>query len=119
MKKYLALTGPLALFAVLALASPQPPTTYRGQIMDSTCAGNGSHDAGYKLTNTHTPKDCTLACVKGGASLVLYNASDKTTYKLSNQRRAKALAGQDVQVKGTLDPATSTIKVTSITPAKS
>ena len=35
--------------------------TYTGEIMDSTCAKMGNHDAGYKLTGTNTPKDCTLA----------------------------------------------------------
>lgn len=118
MKKLFGLTAAVAVLAGITFAAPQAKT-YEGQIMDSVCAGNGNHDAGYKLTNTSTAKDCTLACVKSGATLVLYNAQDKTTYKLSDQARAKKLAGQDVEVKGTLDPATETIHVTKITPKKS
>jgi hypothetical protein len=118
MKKFFGLTGTLAVLAGLSLAVPNPKT-FRGQIMDSVCAGSGNHNAGYKLTNTSTPKDCTLACVKNGASLVLYNPEDKTTYKLSDQKRAMKMAGQEVQVTGTLDQATNTIQVTRISASKS
>lgn len=92
--------------------------TYTGAIMDSTCASNGNHNAGYKLTGTHTPKDCTLACVNGGAQFVLYNSRSKVTYKLDNQDEPKAFAGENVRVSGTLDPATETIHVAKITAAK-
>src|SRR5215469_76908 len=87
---------------------------YTGEIMDSTCAKMGNHDAGYKLTATSTPRDCTEACVKAGAKYVLYNASTKTVYELDNQDKAKDLAGQKVKVKGTLNPATKTIQVDTI-----
>jgi hypothetical protein len=88
--------------------------TYTGEIMDSTCAKMGNHDAGYKLTGTNTPKDCTLACVKSGAKFVLYDASKKTTYELDDQDKAKDLAGQKVNVEGTLDSSTKTIHVDKI-----
>ena len=88
--------------------------TYTGEIMDSTCAKMGNHDAGYKLTGTNTPKDCTLACVKSGAKFVLYDASKKTTYELDDQDKAKDLAGQKVNVEGKLDSSTKTIHVDKI-----
>jgi hypothetical protein len=88
--------------------------TYTGEIIDSTCAKMGNHDAGYKLTGTNTPKDCTLACVKSGAKFVLYDASKKTTYELDDQDKAKDLAGQKVNVEGTLDSSTKTIHVDKI-----
>ena len=118
MKHFLGLTATLAVLAGLSLAAPNPKT-FHGQIMDSVCAGNGNHDAGYKLTSTSTPKACTLACVKNGATLVLYNPEDKTTYKLSDQKRAMKMAGREVRVTGTLDQATNTIHVTSIAAGKS
>ena len=92
--------------------------TYNGEIMDSTCAKMGNHDAGYKLTGTSTAKDCTEACVKSGAKLVLYNASTKTVYELDNQDKAKDLAGQKVKVEGTLNHATKTIHVDTIQTAQ-
>lgn len=87
---------------------------YTGEIMDSTCAKMGNHDAGYKLTGTSTAKDCTEACVKSGAKYVLYNVSTKTVYELDNQDKAKDLAGQKVKVEGTLNHATKTIHVDTI-----
>jgi len=87
---------------------------YTGEIMDSTCAKMGNHDAGYKLTGTSTAKDCTQACVKSGAKYVLYDASTKSIYELDNQDKAKDLAGQKVKVEGSLDHATKTIHVDTI-----
>lgn len=87
---------------------------YAGEIMDSTCAKMGNHDAGYKLTGTSTPKDCTQACVKSGAKYVLYDATTKTVYELDAQDKAKDLAGQKVKVEGTLNHATKTIHIEKI-----
>ncbi len=83
--------------------------------MDSQCAGMGGHDpAGYKMTNTNNPKDCTLACVKMGGKFVLYNAAKKATYQLDDQEKPKDFAGQKVKVTGTYDRATKTIRVERI-----
>lgn len=87
---------------------------FSGQIMDSQCATQGNHDAGYKMTGTHTRKDCTLACVKAGGQFVLYNARTKTTYKLDNQDEPRAYAGDNVRVLGTYDQSTQTIHVEKI-----
>lgn len=104
-----------ALFLTLGIAQQNgKQQTFNGQIMDSTCAANGNHDAGYKITGTHTPKDCTLACVKSGATFVLYDQGQKKTYKLDNQTEPRSYAGQNVKVEGTLDPATETIHVAKI-----
>ncbi len=110
----------LALAAVMvvgvgAYAAPKSPSrSFSGQIMDSACASMGNHDAGYKMTNTHTPKACTLACVRAGSKFVLYNATTKTTYKLDNQKEPKAFAGENVKVVGTYNAATKTIHVEKI-----
>lgn len=113
MKKLSLLAMMLILLPTLSFAK-KPERTYKGQVMDSACAKMGNHDAGYKMTGTHTPKDCTLACLKAGSSLVLYNKNTKTAYMLDDQDQAKALAGENVKVKGTLDPSTNTIHVDSI-----
>lgn len=88
--------------------------TYRGQIMDSACAANGSHAMGYKATHTHTPRACTLACIKDGSTAVLFNKTHKTVYQLDDQSEATKFAGENVRVRGTLDPTTKTIHVEHI-----
>ncbi|MGA7291478.1 MAG: hypothetical protein WBW53_15995 [Terriglobales bacterium] len=87
---------------------------YTGEIMDSYCGKVGNHEKGYKLTGTSTPKDCTLACVKSGATLVLYDSAAKTAYGLDDQSRAKELAGQKVKIEGTLNHSTKMIHVDKI-----
>ncbi len=115
------LLAPAVLLASLSLAfaaAPRPhPRTFTGQIMDSQCASMGNHDAGYKMTGTHTPKDCTLACVKAGGHFVLYNSQSKTIYKLDNQKAPRAFAGEAVKVIGTLQPGTHNLHVEKIEPA--
>lgn len=91
-----------------------PARVFHGEIMDSQCASMGSHAAGYKMTGTHTPRACTLACVKAGGQFVLYNPATKTTYKLDNQRLPRRYAGERVRVTGVYDSATQTIHVKRI-----
>ena len=63
-----------------------------------------------------TDAECAQACVEEhDASYVLVD--EKAVYKLSDQRAPKAFAGKKVKVVGTLDAASSTITVTSITGA--
>ncbi len=109
-------------FVSLSLAAPKLPVgkkgkaaAFTGEIMDSQCAMMGSHDpAGYKMTKTDNPKDCTLACVKMDGKFVLYDAAKKATYMLDDQEKPREFAGQKVKVTGTFDKATKTIHVQSI-----
>lgn len=112
------LTLGVLLFLLGTTMSFAANKTYRGQIMDSNCAKMGNHNAGYKLSGTHTPKDCTLACVHGGAKFVLYNSATKTTYQLDDQTKPEAFAGENVRVIGSLDSSTDTIHVVRILAAK-
>lgn len=91
-----------------------PMKTYKGQIMDSMCAAHGGHAYGYKLTHTHTPRACTLACIKAGARAVLFNEEQETIYQLDDQGEAEKFAGVNVTVQGTLDESTKTIHVSKI-----
>ncbi len=91
---------------------------FTGEIIDSQCAPMGTHDpVGYKMTNTTTPKDCTLACVKMGGKFTLYDATKKATYQLDDQEKPRDLAGQKVKVTGSYDSKTKTIHVENIEPA--
>src|SRR6516165_8615949 len=87
--------------------------TFKGEIMDEACAKDGGHQAMFKKMGTNDPKICTEACVKGGSKYVLYE-SGKTYYKLDDQKKPEAFAGQKVQVTGTLNKSTKTIHVTEI-----
>ncbi len=104
----------LLLFGVSSYAAPPSARTFSGEIMDSACSAMGNHDAGYKMSNTHTPKDCTLACVKSGSKFVLYNSANKTAYQLDDQQKPRDFAGQKVKVVGTYDTSTKTIHVEKI-----
>lgn len=80
--------------------------------MDSFCAQLGSHHA---ITNVaSSDRDCTLACVKSGATFVLYDSGKRVTYRLDDQRKPYNFAGEEVYVTGTYDARTNTIHVRSI-----
>jgi hypothetical protein len=90
------------------------PLSYMGEIMDSTCAGQGSHDQMMAKEGTKTAKDCTLLCVKDGSKFVLYSVDAKTSYNLDDQDKPGDYAGEKVTVVGTYDSTTNTIHIQSI-----
>jgi hypothetical protein len=105
------------MFVTVALAAPQSKI-YTGEIMDSSCALMGSHEGMMKThADIKTAKECTLGCVKAGAKFVLFDPETKTIYKLDNQKKPVAFAGEKVKVMGTYDKATETIHVVSISKA--
>ena len=115
MRRFTLALAALIMTGTISFAGSRAVThTFRGQIMDSACAKMGNHDAGYKMTNTNTAKDCTLACVKAGSKFVLYNSTTKRTYELDNQQKPEEFAGQNVRVVGTYNAKTKTIHVEKI-----
>jgi hypothetical protein len=100
---------------MLLLPSIATAKTFTGEIMDSSCAMMGSHEGMMKMhQDVKTAKQCTLACVKGGAKFVLFDPATKTIYQLDDQAKPRPFAGEKVKVMGTYDKATETIHVVSI-----
>ena len=108
-KLLLSVAGCLLLAPVFASAE-----TFSGEIMDSQCAEGGGHESMFKKEGTNDPKACTLACVKAGGKFVLFDSSTKKYHLLDNQTKPRAFAGQKVQVMGTLNKSSNTIKVADI-----
>jgi len=97
--------------AAATLGAAPSNDTFVGIISDDMCAE--SHAS---MRMGPTDAECTDACIEEhGASYVLVN--DEQVYRLSDQRAPRAFAGKKVKVAGTLDAATRTITVTSITGA--
>jgi hypothetical protein len=102
-----------SLLVVAALSAASRTQTFTGIITDDMCA-RGGHA---QMRMGPTDAECTTLCVMlHDASYVL--ADGKTVYILSDQKTPEKFAGQKVTVAGTLDPATHTITVNSITRAK-
>jgi Protein of unknown function (DUF5818) len=102
----LLLTG---FLAVMSLGSPPAEQTFIGIVSDDMCAMN--HAA---MRMGPTDAECTHACVEEhDAAYVLVDGEH--VYRLTDQRAPKAFAGRKAKVTGTLDAATSTIAVTSVT----
>lgn len=119
---------PVALLLAVTVAQAATPKiqsdqnttkTFSGEIMDSACAQMGSHKQMEAKEGVKSARACTEACVKNGSSLVLYNPSNKMTYQLSDQDKAKMYAGERVHVKGSYDDSSKTITVDTITRARS
>ena len=111
MKKLVCLCVMAYLGTSLSFAVPKAAKetkTFVGEIGDSMC--------GLKHTMGDNAKDCTLECVKAGATFILADTAAGKVYDLSDQAKAKDFAGQKVKITGTLKG--KSIEVVSIEPAK-
>jgi hypothetical protein len=100
-----------SVLAAATLGTAPSADTFVGIISDDMCAE--SHAS---MRMGPTDAECTDACIQEhGASYVLVN--DEQVYRLSDQQAPKPFAGKKARVVGTLDAATRTITVTSITGA--
>jgi hypothetical protein len=90
------------------------PIAYIGYVMDSVCAGGGSHAAMESKEGIKTAKDCVLYCVKNGAEFVLYIPETKAAYNLDDQDKSQDYAGEKVNVVGSYDGPSKTIHIISI-----
>jgi len=91
------------------------PTTDRifsGEIMDSLCAQEGSHEITARTIKNS--RECTIGCVEAGAKYVLYNERLRGAFQLDNQQKLREFAGETVLVVGTYDRLTNTIHVRDI-----
>ena len=100
---------------VLAVQTGLPQSrSFTGEIMDSQCAGMGSHDKMMQGVDAKNAKDCTQKCIGLGGKYVLFDAAAKAVYQLDDQSKPASFAGQKVTVKGTLNASNKTIHVESI-----
>ena len=95
----------------LACAGMVFGATFTGTITDSGCA-----KADHKAMNMGTDEQCVKGCVGHGAKYVLWDG--KNAYELSDQKTPEQFATKKVQVTGTLDAKTNTIKVAAIKTAQ-
>jgi len=102
----------LALAAVALAADAKAPQKFTGWISDDMCG----LDHGDMAKKEGGEKACTLKCVDMGSEFVLADREHKKVYKLDDQTKPKALAGEKVVVTGTLDG--ETIHVATIQAAK-
>ncbi len=98
MKKLAHVATAIALAAAVGFAGPrsgkaqQDGTVFVGDISDSLCGLKHSME---------DARRCTLGCVKGfdGTTFVLADHEHQKVYNLSNQGKAKAFAGEKVEVR--------------------
>ena len=78
--------------------------TFRGEVTDTFCAPNGSHDQmmAKMASMGHDKETCAKQCTKIGGKYVLYDEAQKKIYKLDDQAKAEAFAGKHVRISGTL-----------------
>ncbi|MBS2009898.1 MAG: hypothetical protein JST01_22805 [Cyanobacteria bacterium SZAS TMP-1] len=83
--------------------------TINGVISDSMCGKDHSKMGGA----TTNPAACAAKCVAGGAKYVLVDAKGDM-YGLSDQDKAKEVAGKQVAITGHIDPSEKSVHVHSI-----
>lgn len=77
--------------------------TWTGYIADSKCGAQAANDGA---------RECTIKCVKAGATYVFVNDGDKKIFAVDDQSKVAEHAGHHVTVKGSVDG--DTLKVASI-----
>jgi hypothetical protein len=115
-----------ALFSVILLPHISSPVakpaqtnnekrvmTWSGEIMDTQCATEGSHDAMMAKNHAKNAQECALICAKNG-SFVLFDSGSSTVYQFDDQEKPMRFAGQRVRVTGTYDEPSKTITIQSI-----
>ena len=104
----------IAIGILAAALSAASAATFTGMITDSECP-KAAPD--HKKMQMATPDaKCVTECVKGmGGKYVLFDG--KEVYTLSDQKTPEKFAGQKVQVTGTLDVKTFSIRVATIAAA--
>jgi hypothetical protein len=107
---------PSVLIAMLLFAAPgmAQSRSFTGEIMDSQCAGMGSHEKMMQGVDAKNAKECSQKCVGLGGKYVLYDPSAKAVYQLDDQGKAATYAGQKVKMKGTYNAASKTIHVETV-----
>jgi hypothetical protein len=95
MAKLFSLLAVIALLAAPAMAADPVKGEWTGWITDTHCGANGAN-------REHTAA-CVEKCMKGGSKAQLYVESEKKSYSLNDFSKVKALVGQKVTVKGTMD----------------
>jgi hypothetical protein len=108
-KKQAIFASMLSLGVLVGVAQAK---NYTGEIMDSSCAKNGSHAQMEKEHNMTADSGCTKACVKMGAKYVLF--MNGKVYDLDDQTKPADFAGKRAKVTGKMDG--TTIKVENISP---
>lgn len=100
---------PLYLTFTLAvvLSAAKPPETFTGVVTDTQCGAKHGMKG-------HSDADCVKMCVKGPSQYALFDG--QRVLKLSDQKTPAKFAAQKVEVVGTYDEKTETIKVSSIEP---
>jgi uncharacterized protein DUF5818 len=99
-------------------ADAQSTLNLVGEIMDSRCAIDGSHDKMMRENGMKNAKDCTLQCAKTGGSFVLIDPDTKTVYQLDDQQKPEKFAGKRVRISGTYDEPSKTMHIESIESAE-
>jgi hypothetical protein len=102
------MAGTATLAVVLGLGSWFPPLhAQNSPSMAQTQDGGQTQE-----TQTFTGR-----IIKEGDSFALKDEVNNATYRLDDQEKAKAHEGKQVRVKGTLDSATNTIRISDMEPS--
>ena|SRR6516225_1906864 len=118
----LLVIGILTFCTIAGWAGKKPQSadmqTFSGEIMDTLCAANGSHQQMMQQMKSmgSDKATCIKQCLLLGAKYAVYDDAKHTFYRIDDQSKDKVepLAGQRVRITGTVDK--KTIKVSDIKP---
>ena len=112
-------TGLVALQLWAAPPNQSGQQVFTGEVTDTFCAANKSHEEMMNENKTmgRDKQTCAQRCAQIGAKYVLLDASKGTVYQLDDQGKAAAFAGMEVRVVGFLE--NNQLKIASISAGSS
>jgi hypothetical protein len=109
----LAMVGMSMTMFAQSNSKQMPPDTQQSPSTQSP----STDTAGSQASNSQNSMQTFQGTISQGQTGYVLKDSSGVSYQLDDQKKAKEFSGQSVKVSGTLDSSTSTIHVTSISPA--
>jgi len=99
-------------------AQPQQQMDQQQQQMDQQAQPTDQMNQPQATTKGGVPDSQAFngKIVKSGGELVFQDSMGVSSYRIEDQRKAKAFEGKDVKITGAVDPSTKTIYIASIEP---
>lgn len=110
MSRFFCLVVFLGMVVLFAMAERPDTTVLQGWLADETCARGRASSGPYTATGPR----CAKECVAAGKNIVLVDPKQKRILLITNQAAAREFVGDHVEIAGSLNTKTKTLRVAAL-----